>query len=284
MNAFQFLSARPGHISDVCASLQAQPGGAPFRRSDALLANPDWRSARREDICLNSSHPLKQYYEDFVRFPLCWLKRNGNDWQIKRSILDIAKLSALYSSRTPCAVSPSWSSTWGVFDIDTRSKYHPNQQGWSSIEKICSVLDGSYAKMFWILRSSVSGGLHIWFPIGEEVPSDCLSVYLVSVAACANLRISPGVLEIFPSVRLSESGDHNHIRIPLLGADSSVLFTSCHHSRGDISLLEFSEHWRDAKKNIDDGLHDSIAGIDADRFVYPGKSVIESLASRGMWK
>lgn len=87
---------------------------------------------------------------------------------------------------------------YALIDIDIDSQYHP-QQNPSSIQSITDALRliGLYQHIK--IRSSSSGGLHLYFPL-----PDCFNCYKLAIALQQTLekhgfQIKAGQLEIFPN-------------------------------------------------------------------------------------
>jgi hypothetical protein len=152
------------------------------------------------------------------------------------------------------------------------------------MENIQSLLADSGATALWTVQSSYSGGLHLWFPVNEEVPSDKLSVFLSAVVTAANLKIAPGVAEIFPSVRQSEVSDHNHIRLPLIRSDSRILDSTVCSPSSVRDIRDFAVEWRRSSIELDGLFANNVKAIDSDSLIFPGKTVICGLAADGEWK
>jgi hypothetical protein len=114
--------------------------------------------------------------------------------------------------------------SWFVIDIDNkpnrRSQYHPENDQ-NALAKIRKILADNGIEGTITLRSSNSGGIHLWTPI-PEVSTLELAVWLQQLAREAGLVLAPGTLEIFPNVPKTGS-DHQGIRIPLLTQGSFLL-------------------------------------------------------------
>lgn len=90
--------------------------------------------------------------------------------------------------------------TYFVIDIDIRSIYHPRQDP-LAIDRIVEALESLGITKYVICTSSVSGGIHIYFPFAEAQDSDKLAIAVHVLLENAGFGIKPGQLEIFPNPR-----------------------------------------------------------------------------------
>lgn len=106
-----------------------------------------------------------------------------------------------------------------MLDIDKGSIYHPLRDRFA-IPNICEALEVAGFTDYVAVTSSYSGGLHLYFPF--TIPMLTWQVALVvSHLLKKRFAISPGVLEIFPNVRISSDEEderlalYNGHRLPL---------------------------------------------------------------------
>lgn len=115
---------------------------------------------------------------------------------------------------------------YALIDIDAESVYHPNQQP-ESIAIIRAALEtiGIYRTL--LLRSSWSGGLHLYIPLPELVPTFNLASALKQCFEAQGLHLAPGQLETFPNCKSyalpGTFTEYNAHRLPLQPASGSCL-------------------------------------------------------------
>ena len=109
--------------------------------------------------------------------------------------------------------------TYATSDIDKNSPYHPNQDE-TAIPRIKAALESIGLVRFLTVRSSNSGGLHIYFPLPEKVNTFKLSCTIATELLKAGFVIGKGKLEIFPNIKPYspnplEPTHYNGLRLPL---------------------------------------------------------------------
>lgn len=89
---------------------------------------------------------------------------------------------------------------YGLIDIDRESSYHPANDP-EALPKIRHALEtiGIYRTL--IVESSESGGIHLYIPLPEVVPTYDLARSLSYALTSASFRIAAGTLELFPNVK-----------------------------------------------------------------------------------
>jgi hypothetical protein len=87
---------------------------------------------------------------------------------------------------------------YALLDIDRGSPYHPFND-----EKAFKQLLGEYEDLGFndrlLIQSSLSEGIHLYFPLPKEVPTHKLAVMLKFAAIRAGFTVKNGWLEIFPN-------------------------------------------------------------------------------------
>ena len=114
---------------------------------------------------------------------------------------------------------------YGMVDIDIASPYHPNQNP-DRFDQILSILESIGLSRILILRSSHSGGLHLYFPLEQSVPSYGLALALKYAFEDQSLHIAPGQLELFPNPKVYKKNgftNYNGHRLPLQPNSGSCL-------------------------------------------------------------
>lgn len=99
------------------------------------------------------------------------------------------------------------------------------------------------------IRSSFSGGLHIYIPLPEAVKTFDLAVALRDCLVAAGFTVTPGQLELFPNVKsygrwwMGEFFEYNGHRLPLQpGSGSCLLDNDCSDPIGS-DLSQFFARW-----------------------------------------
>jgi hypothetical protein len=87
---------------------------------------------------------------------------------------------------------------YALLDIDIGSPYHPRQNP-ESLNIIQAALETIGISRTVIVRSSWSGGLHVYIPLPETVSTFNLSVAIRQCLEAQELEIKAGQLEIFPN-------------------------------------------------------------------------------------
>ncbi len=103
--------------------------------------------------------------------------------------------------------------SYALVDIDIGSQYHPRQDP-SAIAAITRALETIGIYQHVKVRSSFSGGLHLYFPLADNFNCYKLAVALQQTLERLGLQIQPGQLEIFPNVKAPRSNYQAH-RLPL---------------------------------------------------------------------
>ncbi|MBD2091835.1 hypothetical protein H6F67_18490 [Microcoleus sp. FACHB-1515] len=95
-----------------------------------------------------------------------------------------------------------------VSDIDVKSRYHPNQNPYA-IPKMRQVLADRLGLVECIaVRSSDSGGIHLWFWFEEEQNAYHLAEAVAIALKDAGFVLQPGHLEIFPNSKTFIDSDN----------------------------------------------------------------------------
>jgi hypothetical protein len=127
---------------------------------------------------------------------------------------------------------------YALIDIDIDSPYHPD----NNLENFRSVLGaaeqiGLCRNM--LVRSSESGGLHVYFFLPEPVPTFGLACALKFALLNEGLQLGGGQLEIFPNVKAyskNKPTNYNAHRLPLQ-VGSYLLDSDCQPVTNNIALF-----------------------------------------------
>ncbi len=120
-------------------------------------------------------------------------------------------------------------------DVDARSAYHPNKDP-LAIARLIEALEPLGLVECIIVRSSDSGGLHLYFPFEEAVLSWAIALVAKSLLEGKGFKLRGGQLEIFPNPKPATESpiNYNGHRLPLqqgsylLNKDWEPIFSSHH--------------------------------------------------------
>ena len=124
---------------------------------------------------------------------------------------------------------PSGKNNYVAFDVDSPiegkregSKFHPDNSlvEWSRI--IMLIKDRIGANIVPV-RSSKSGGYHIYVFFDQWISSDRIAHRVKEILAEEGIDIAQGQLEIFPNIRESDKALFNGLRLPCLTEESYVV-------------------------------------------------------------
>lgn len=159
------------------------------------------------------------------------------------------------------AIRPSKTTNWLALDIDQqRSPHHPDR-GDGSLETLlerCRLM-GLHRPLQ--IRSSFSGGIHLWFPLSQPVKTfdaaltmkralltlgieSGLDAESYAFQEAERLQLSGGVLEVFPNDKARDS-DYKAIRMPCTGQGNGLFVEG-------FGIVEepavFRAHWEEASQ------------------------------------
>lgn len=166
--------------------------------------------------------------EGHGKFPL----KQRSQWQ---TWLDPARLAGIRFDHT---------TRYAVIDVDKRSIYH-TEEGLKAIEEALETI--GLVRVIRV-RSSWSGGLHLYVPLPEAVNTFDFAAALKYCFEAQELYIGPGDLETFPNCKsygrpwLKEFTVYNAHRLPLQPGSGSVLLNHSYQPIGS-SLELFFSHW-----------------------------------------
>ncbi|MCA6575712.1 MAG: hypothetical protein IM535_16445 [Pseudanabaena sp. M38BS1SP1A06MG] len=102
---------------------------------------------------------------------------------------------------------------YALIDIDKSSPYHPHNNH-EKFKTVLQALEDIGLVRPLIVQSSHSEGLHIYYPLWQEVPSFGLACAIKSCLQKNNCEIAAGVIESFPNTKKYDS-EYNGHRLPL---------------------------------------------------------------------
>ena len=98
-----------------------------------------------------------------------------------------------------------------MIDVDINSPFHPRNGG---IEKILAAMEALGLCRYLLVRSSASGGMHIYFPLAEPVSAWAIACAAHAALTAAGVTIAGGICELFPNKK-AFNAEHNGHRLPL---------------------------------------------------------------------
>ncbi|MBD2095119.1 hypothetical protein H6F90_08120 [Trichocoleus sp. FACHB-591] len=150
----------------------------------------------------------------------------------------------------------------GLIDLDALSLHHPTRDR-QALTTLRAALASIGIHETILLRSSWNGGLHLYIPLSEAVPTFGLAVALKHCLEAHHLPLQAGQLEVFPNVkRYSKPGEYseyNAHRLPLQPSSGSVLLSDTLQPLSS-DLSSFFQQWDQAAAAQDLAqLHQAIA-------------------------
>ena len=141
-----------------------------------------------------------------------------------------------------------------MIDIDINSPFHPRNGG---LKPILDAMESLGLCRYLIVRSSASGGLHIYFPLAEHVSSLGLACTAHETLTARGVEIVGGQCELFPNKRSFNSEHHGH-RLPLQNGSFLLDEDFCPISN---RKADFVSRWETAAAHQDETkLKQAIAG------------------------
>ena len=168
---------------------------------------------------LISDNPLSQRLVTIFCHRWHFILKEADEWrtETKYPIKPTALWKAWQNVTTFIGVRFGQLTRYGLIDIDINSIYHPNQDP-SAIPAIVSALESIGIYRVLIIRSSDSGGIHIYVPLDAPIATYGLATALKFCCEDAGFELAPGKLEIFPNqktYRVEGFTNYNGHRLPL---------------------------------------------------------------------
>ena len=132
-----------------------------------------------------------------------------------------------------------------MIDIDIHSACHPNNGGFQSI---LAVMERLGLCRYLIIRSSTSGGIHLYFPLSEPVNAWQLAATAHSALTASGITIAGGQCELFPNKK-SFNAEFNGHRLPLQNGSFLLDQDFCPISNGK---ADFLDRWETAAAHQDE--------------------------------
>jgi hypothetical protein len=118
------------------------------------------------------------------------------------------------------------STAYAMIDIDVFSVYHPSKAP-NTLSELRAALEAIGIHRLIPIRSSWSGGLHVYIPLPEAVPTFWLAVALKQALETQGFVMRQGQLEVFPNVKSygkdRQFTEYNAHRLPLQPSSGSTL-------------------------------------------------------------
>lgn len=115
---------------------------------------------------------------------------------------------------------------YAMIDLDVKGAYHPNQDA-QALSVIRAALETIGITRTFLIQSSSSGGLHLWLPLPEQIPTFGLATTIRQCLEAQGLSVQQGQLEIFPNckayAREGEFTEYQGHRLPLQPATGAQL-------------------------------------------------------------
>lgn len=137
---------------------------------------------------------------------------------------------------------------YGLIDIDAESLFHPRQQP-EALPTLKAALETIGIFRTVLIRSSWSGGLHLYIPLSESVPTFGFASALKQCLEVQDIPVAQGQVEIFPNCKSYATPGHyteyNGHRLPLQPhAGACLLDEDCNPVSQD--LERFFQQWDSA--------------------------------------
>lgn len=194
-----------------------------------------------------------QHQWSWIRASVKQGKGQKPSWYTCKYSLTKAKLHDLWqSTKELIGVSFGNTTTYGVLDIDAGSPYC-NANG---IRQIQDALEDLGIVRTILIRSSHSGGLHLYFPLPEAVNTFNLAVTLDTTLRDEGFTVAAGTLEVFPNIKQyrppksEQPSIYRAHRLPLQPGTGSYLLDDMLNPIGD-SLDIFFQYWSIATSHQD---------------------------------
>ena len=132
-----------------------------------------------------------------------------------------------------------------MVDVDRGSPFHPLN---GTLDPILDAMESLGLCRYLLIRSSVSDGLHIYFPLSEPVSSWGLACAAHAALTMAGVTVAGGICELFPNKK-AFNAEHNGHRLPL--QNGSFILDDDFRCIGNHRAV-FLQHWRHCAAGQDD--------------------------------
>ena len=147
---------------------------------------------------------------------------------------------------------------YALIDIDRDSPYHPDNNS-ENFRAVVGAAENIGLCRYMLVRSSESGGLHVYFFLPEPVPTFGLACAIKFALLDEGLQLGGGQLEIFPNVKAynkNKPSNYNAHRLPLqagsylLDADLQPVTNDISHFLDVASMHTISQDMEELKEAI----------------------------------
>ncbi|MEO1133579.1 MAG: hypothetical protein AAFX40_12840, partial [Cyanobacteria bacterium J06639_1] len=140
---------------------------------------------------------------------------------------------------------------YAVIDIDRGSDYHPDSDP-SALDGLRASFEAVGLTRSLLVRSSASGGLHLYFPLPTKVKTWSLAALLHVTCIQAGFDIKPGTLELFPNVKQwAAKGDISLYKAHRLPLQQGSCLLDSDGAPATTDLEAFIVQWQTAANNQD---------------------------------
>jgi hypothetical protein len=139
---------------------------------------------------------------------------------------------------------------YAMIDIDVDSPYHPRQDEFA-IRRLIDSLEPIGIHSHITITSSASGGLHLYLPFPEELPTWKVAEALDLTIRAAGFEIKGGTLELFPNLRTGDRLLYAAHRLPLQDPKSCLLNSDFQPIGTSSNIFVSQWHFCAAKNTID---------------------------------
>ncbi len=229
------------------SNLTSDKGFCPQKKSQQFNNEPDNSASSTQSIHSDSeSDETDQFFFRLWIEQPSWspIIKNHQGWKtaispdgIKKVPLTLGSIKSHYRRHIVLGKRFGKFTNYLLIDIDIGSPFHPRNGG---IEPILAAMESVGLCRYLIIRSSDSGGIHIYFPLAEPVSSWGLACAAHAALTAAGVKIGGGICELFPN-RKAYNAEHNGHRLPL--QDGSFVLDSDFRCSGN-SRAVFLQQWQ----------------------------------------
>ena len=225
-----------------------------------MISQTSERSHNSSDLIL--SNPIAERIVKIFSHPWHYIYKGIDDpaWKTEPDrALTPAKLWSFWQdARTLIGLRFGKLTRYAMLDIDARSPYHPDNDP-SALPLIREALESIGVYRTILIRSSDSGGLHLYIPFDDELPSYGIAQAIKWCLSDAGFNLASGHLESFPNckswIKFGKVDYMGH-RLPL--QSGSFILNADYEVISD-DLNQFLTMWQSAAGGNDmDELHQAI--------------------------
>jgi hypothetical protein len=196
-------------------------------------------------------------WETFGNYPWAWIHKHpdGDAWTTEKRypLRPRVMWKHWQDAETLIGVRFGKQTAYGLLDIDKGSDYLNE----TAVRDIFGALETIGITRPVVLRSSWSGGLHIYLPLPEPVGTFDLAVALKGTLEAQGFKVAEGQLECFPNTKtfgkhwLKQFVEYQGHRLPLQPGSGSTLLASYNLQPIGGELDRFWSHWDFAAQAVD---------------------------------